>query len=66
MSIELKINKSLVSVTVTMSYYKLEDLVNFLSSDSVKVACENNMSLKIFSTEIIDEFQIVKKQIGGL
>jgi hypothetical protein len=66
MSIELKINKSLVPVTVTMSYYKLEDLVNFLSSDSVKVACENNITLKIFSTEIIDEFQIVKKQIGGL
>ena len=66
MSIELKINKSLVPVTVTMSYYKLEELAKFLSSDSVKVACENNITLKIFSTEIMDEFQIVKKQIGGL
>ena len=66
MTIEVNINKSQVPVTVTMSYYKLEELAKFLSSDSVKVACENNITLKIFSTEIVDEFQMIKKQIGGL
>ena len=66
MPIKAQLNTTLIPVTVTMSYYKLEELAKFLSSDSVKAACENNITLKIFSTEIVDEFQMIKKQIGGL
>ena len=37
MTIQTVMNKTLMPISVTMKYYQLEELVKFLSSDSVKL-----------------------------
>ena len=66
MTIQTVMNKTLMPISVTMKYYQLEELVKFLSSDSVKTVRANNITLEILSAEIADEFQVIKQKVESI
>ena len=66
MTIQTVMNKTLMPISVTMKYYQLEELVKFLSSDSVKTVRANNITLEILSSEIADEFQVIKQKVESI
>jgi len=66
MTIQTVMNKTLMPISVTMKYYQLEELVKFLSSDSVKTVRANNITLEILSSEIADEFSKIKEKVESI
>tara|TARA_A100001201_G_scaffold93958_1_gene81654 strand:+ start:14 stop:214 length:201 start_codon:yes stop_codon:yes gene_type:complete len=66
MTIQTVMNKTLMPISVTMKYYQLEELVKFLSSDSVKTVRANNITLEILSAEIADEFEVIKQKVESI
>lgn len=66
MTIQTVMNKTLMPISVTMKYYQLEELVKFLSSDSVKTVRANNITLEILSSEIADEFEVIKQKVESI
>ena len=66
MTIQTVMNKTLMPISVTMKYYQLEELVKFLSSDSVKTVRANNITLEILSSEIGDEFSKIKEKVESI
>jgi len=66
MTIQTVMNKTLMPISVTMKYYQLEELVKFLSSDSVKTVRANNVTLDIISTDIASEFAKIKDKVESI
>ena len=66
MTIQTVMNKTLMPISVTMKYYQLEELVKFLSSDSVKTVRSNNITLDILSSEMAEEFQVIKQKVESI
>ena len=66
MTIQTVMNKTLMPISITVKYYQLEGLVNFLSSDSVKTVRANNITLEILSAEIADEFEVIKQKVESI
>ena len=66
MTIQTVMNKTLMPISVTIKYYQLEALVNFLSSDSVKTVRTNNINLEIVSSDLIAEFEKIKDKVEAL
>jgi|TARA_R100000479_G_C6302786_1_gene170920 hypothetical protein len=66
MTIQTVMNKTLMPISVTIKYYQLEELVKFLSSDSVKTVRSNNITLDILSSEMAEEFQVIKQKVESI
>ena len=66
MTIQTVMNKTLMPISVTIKYYQLEELVKFLSSDSVKTVRTNNINLEIVSSDLITEFAKIKDKVEAL
>ena len=66
MTIQTIMNKTLMPISVTIKYYQLEALVEFLSSDSVKTVRTNNINLEVVSSDLIDEFAKIKEKVEAL
>ena len=66
MTIQTVMNKTLMPISVTMKYYQLEELVKFLSSDSVKTVRANNINLELVSSELATEFAKIKDNVEAL
>tara|TARA_R100000479_G_scaffold158735_1_gene95737 strand:- start:86 stop:286 length:201 start_codon:yes stop_codon:yes gene_type:complete len=66
MTIQTVMNKTLMPISVTIKYYQLEALVEFLSSDSVKTVRTNNINLEIVSSDLITEFAKIKDKVEAL
>ena len=66
MTIQTTMNKTLMPISVTIKYYQLEALVEFLSSDSVKTVRTNNINLEIVSSALITEFAKIKDKVEAL
>jgi len=66
MTIQTVMNKTLMPISVTMKYYQLEELVKFLSSDSVKTVRSNNVTLDIISSDIASEFAKIKEKVESI
>lgn len=66
MTIQTVMNKTLMPISVTIKYYQLEALVEFLSSDSVKTVRTNNINLELVSSDLITEFAKIKDKVEAL
>tara|TARA_R100000329_G_C7573607_1_gene203078 strand:- start:736 stop:936 length:201 start_codon:yes stop_codon:yes gene_type:complete len=66
MTIQTVMNKTLMPISVTIKYYQLEALVEFLSSDSVKTVRTNNINLEVVSSDLITEFAKIKDKVEAL
>ena len=66
MTIQTEMNKTLMPITVTIKYYQLEALVEFLSSDSVKTVRTNNINLEVVSSDLITEFAKIKDKVESI
>ena len=66
MTIQTVMNKTLMPISITVKYYQLEGLVNFLSSDSVKTVRANNINLELVSSELATEFAKIKEKVEAL
>ena len=66
MTIQTVMNKTLMPISVTMKYYQLEELVKFLSNDSVKTVRSNNVTLDIISSDIASEFAKIKEKVESI
>ena len=66
MTIQTVMNKTLMPISVTIKYYQLEALVEFLSSDSVKTVRANNINLELVSSELATEFAKIKEKVEAL
>jgi len=66
MNIQTVMNKTLMPISVTLKYYQLEGLVEFLSSDSVKTVRSNNITLEVISHELATEFAKIKEKVEAI
>ena len=66
MTIQTVMNKTLMPISVTVKYYQLEELVKFLSSDSVKTVRANNITLEVLSSEVAAEFAKIKEKVESI
>ena len=66
MTIQTVMNKTLMPISVTIKYYQLEALVEFLSSDSVKTVRTNNINLEVVSSDLITEFAKIKDKVESI
>ena len=66
MTIQTQMNKTLMPISVTLKYYQLEGLVEFLSSDSVKTVRSNNITLEVISHELANEFAVIKEKVEAI
>ena len=66
MTIQTTMNKTLMPISVTLKYYQLEELVKFLTSDSVKTVRANNVTLDIISSDIASEFEKIKEKVESI
>ena len=66
MTIQTVMNKTLMPISITIKYYQLEGLVNFLSSDSVKTVRANNINLELVSSDLAEEFAKIKEKVEAL
>lgn len=66
MTIQTVMNKTLMPISVTVKYYQLEELVKFLSSDSVKTVRANNITLEVLSSEVATEFAKIKEKVESI
>ena len=66
MTIQTVMNKTLMPISVTVKYYQLEELVKFLSSDSVKTVRANNITLEVLSSEVANEFSKIKEKVESI
>ena len=66
MTIQTVMNKTLMPISITVKYYQLEGLVNFLSSDSVKTVRANNINLELVSSELATEFAKIQEKVEAL
>ena len=66
MTIQTVMNKTLMPISVTIKYYQLEGLVEFLSSDSVKTVRANNINLEVVSSDLATEFAKIKEKVESI
>ena len=66
MTIQTVMNKTLMPISVTLKYYQLEGLVEFLSSDSVKTVRSNNINLEVVSSDLATEFAKIKEKVESI
>lgn len=66
MTIQTVMNKTLMPISVTLKYYQLEGLVEFLSSDSVKTVRANNINLEVVSSDLATEFAKIKEKVESI